>query len=308
MVSRLALVISCAAVMLAAASTAAAQVGPPPPLLVNGTAEAGVVGWQGAGFGTIAYGDDLPPRPGGEMSLFAAPGEAAIWQDVDFSDLEAAIDQGAHRFSFGGVLGGRGGLPGGARLVAQPRDGAGAALGAPLVAGPPSERDRQYRTALLGCYTTATAPVGMRSLRLTIEAVGHALADIVFVTPGPVAPAAIWIPPPPGFRWTESDGPGCADHPEPLVSPVPASPAVQSLVMMPAVKRCGRALRFSVKPRWRSQVSSFAVSARGKRIIRSASRAIVIKAPKRKLRVAVSVRMKDGRRSAGTRTYPPCRS
>jgi len=293
--------------LLAAPSTSVGQTGASPPLLVNGAAEEGLAGWHGAGFGTITYGADIAPRPGGELSLFAAPYDAAIWQDVDFSDLAGPIDQGAHGFSFGGVLGGRGGLPGGARLVAQPRDGAGAALGAPLVAGPPSERDRQYNTALLACYTTATAPVGMRSLRLTIEAVGHALADIVFVTPGPVAPLAIWRPPPPGFRWTESDGPGCADHPEPLVSPAPTTPAVESLVMMPAVKRCGRALRFRVDPRWRSQVSSFAVSARGKRIIRSASRAIVIKAPKRKLRVAVSVRMKDGRRSARTQTFPSCR-
>lgn len=308
MLKGIAVVAGCATIAQMGASTAFGQTGPPAPRLVNGGAERGMEGWRGAGFGTLAYDGDIPQPPAGGAALFAAPSDASIWQDVDFSDLAATIDLGQQSFSVGGQLGGRGELAGAARLVAQPLDGAHAPLGAPLVAGNPSERDKQSQTTLLGCFASGTAPLGMRSVRLTVEAVGHGLADDLWVVPGAAQRPTIHVGRI-GFLSVPSDGPGCYEHFEPIAPPgVTPPPAVQSLVVMPAAKRCGlpAKLRFRVDRRWRSSVTTFSVTARGKRLVRSAGEPIIIAAPERSLRVTVSARLKDGRRSSGTQVYSGC--
>ncbi len=186
--------------------------------LINPGAEDGLAGWQGTGFGLASYESDAIPRfpapnfvagPDWQLGerLFSAGGPGAIWQIADFADLAGSIDGGQQYLSWGGLLGGRGGQPGGARLVVQPLDATGGALGEPYVVGNPSDRDRQSRTALLPCRAeTGTAPVGMRAALVMLEAVGHGLADDLHLTAVRLpAPAS---PPPVGFR--TADGPGCA--------------------------------------------------------------------------------------------------
>ena len=289
--------------------------------VVNGDAEQGMLGWLGQGFGILAY-DQHTPRWGedvgdtafirGATSLFAAPHDgAAIAQAVDFSDLAGEIDAGRQPFSVGAFLGGRDGQAGGARLVAQPLDGAGGTLGPPLVVGPPSVRDRQSRTRMLDCFLTATAPVGMRSVHITIQAVGHGLADGVAVTPRP-APRILPVYPPTAMP-VDADGPGC---PPTFAQILPPAPSVESVVTMRIERARGsryadasstcRRLRFRVDREWRSNVAKFRIDARGKHHVRRATHDIIIKAPKRRLRVAITARLKDGRTSSGVRTIAPC--
>ncbi len=289
--------------------------------VVNGGAEQGMAGWLGGGFGILAY-DATTPRYGedqgdpvfilGGTRLFGAPNDgAAIWQTVDFSDLAAEIDGGQQPFSLGGLLGGRGGQAGGARLVAQPVDGAGGARGPALVVGPPSDRDRRSRTAVVDCFLSATAPVGMRALIVTIQAVGHGLADNVSVT-SRLAPRILPVFPP-TIRPVDADGPGCPPRFEPIQAPAPRIGAVVTMTMERA-RASGsastssgcRRLRFRVDPKWRSRLAKFSVDARGKHFVRRPSAEIVIKAPRRRLRVRISARLKDGRTSTGTRSVAPC--
>ena len=289
--------------------------------IVNGDAEQGMVGWLGQGFGVLAY-DQSTPRWGedvgdtafirGATSLFAAPDDgAAIAQAADFSDLAGEIDAGRQPFTVGGLLGGRDGQAGGARLVAQPLDGAGGALGAPLVVGPPSVRDRLSRTRMVDCFLTATAPVGLRWVHLTIQAVGHGLADGVAVTSRP-APRILPVYPPTAVP-VAADGPGCPPTFAPILPPAPRVDAVITMRIerargsqyASASSTCRR-LRFRVDRQWRSGVAKFSIDARGKHHVRRATRDIVIKASKRRLRVAISARLNDGRTISELRSIAPC--
>ncbi len=303
--------------MLAPASASASL---PSSRLVNPGAEEGLAGWQGSGFGFATYDDSGVPRfpapnfvpgPAPDLGarLFSAPADGAIWQSVDLSDLAATIDSGAQPLSVGGLLGGRGGQDGGARLVAQPLDAAGAALGAPYVVGHPTDRDRQSRTALLPCNIhNQIAPVGTRAVLVRLEAVGHGLADRLFLSTERFAfTAALHAP------TRVADGPRCLTGElvgpwPPGAPPAPPAPTLRLLVTMPASDRCGRKgpLRFAVHRRWRSTVKSLEVRARGKRIIRTAHHMIKIAPPRGTLRVALHVKLRDGREQASTQRFYGC--
>ena len=168
------MLVVCVAVMLLAASPATAQVFPGVNRVVNSGAEGGLAGWEGTGFGPTTYTASGVPRsvsgrgegPALGAQLFAAIEDGAqISQTVDFSDRAAAIDSGQQPLSWGADgLGGRAGQSGGARVIVQPLDATGAAVGPAHAVGPPSDRDRQHTTAMLLCSATTMAPVGMRSV------------------------------------------------------------------------------------------------------------------------------------------------
>ena len=315
----------CCALMLAPAPAGAAF---PGNRLVNPGAEDGLAGWSGEGFGLASYDTDGIPRypapffatrPPADLGarVFSAAGDGAISQVVDFSDLAGAIDGGGQALSGGGLLGGRGGRAGGARLVVQPLDAGGRALGAPYVAGPPSDVDRQFKTALMQCYFSTRAPVGMRAALVRLEAVGHGLADRLSVAPITVAIPAVGRPA--GVPYRVADGPGCGDIDGMVPAPVPdpprapdaapsPPPALRSLVALPASNRCQRRgpLRFRVQRNWRQQVKGLEVKARGKRIVRGPFATINVAAPRRTLRVAVRVLMRDGGERLGSRRFTGC--
>lgn len=299
------------AVLALAAPTSASTY--PTDRLVNSGAESGLTGWQGAGFVMTSYDDEAISRRTDRQTgtyLFSAAAEAVIWQIVDFSALASTIDSGRQELSGGGLLGGREGQAGGARLVIQSLDGAGAAIGEPQVIGNPSDRDREFKTKLLDCVAhRITVPVGMRAVLVRLEAVGHGLADELYLLPEYIAIPA--IAPWPPFR--PADGPGC--HTEERL-PVPAAPTatppapkLTELVRIPAANRCGRRdpLRFRVNRRWRSQVASLHIVARGKRIVRTASTPITIAAPLRILSVGISVKLRNGPVQTSTMRFSGCR-
>jgi hypothetical protein len=295
--------------------------------LVNPGAEQGLAGWQGTGVNLAAYESDEIPRfpapnfvlgPDWQLGdrLFTSAEPSAIWQIVGFGDLAGSIDAGQQYLSWGGLLGGRGGQAGGARLIVQPLDATARALGEPYIVGNPSDRDRQFRTALLPCRgQTAAAPIGMRGALVTLEMVAHGLADDLYLTavrlPAPAAAAPMG-----GLRI--ADGPGCEtgerlapDPPDPAAAqPTPArrAPRLRSLVTMPTSNRCGRpeVLRFRVHRAWRAKVATLTVRARARRIVRGPAATITVAASPRKLRVALSVQMRDGRKRQGVQQFSGC--
>lgn len=320
-------------IALTAASAPAVAATPSSNRVANPGAENGLAGWQGAGFGVASYDAEAIPRypaplfpgdvPGGShrvfdanlgTQLFSGTTGGAISQIVDLADLADVIDSGNQDLSFGGLLGGRRGQTGAARIVIQALDAAGAQVGSAYAVGNPSDRDRQSQTASLSCVSSLKAPVGTRRVQVRLEAVGQGLADDVFVSPTPTARPAVG--PPPGFGIRPADGPGCEGElvrttTENPLRPRPnkPTPSLGSLLMMPAANRCGRPgpLLFRVRRNWRSQVKSVQATARGRRVVRSANSTIRIAAPRRTLRVALRVRMRDGRQRSGIRAFVGCR-
>ena len=300
--------------------------------LANWGGEEGLTAWQGMGFASIPYDDSIPrfpapnfvpgPSVGIGDRLFAASASGVISQTVDLSDLADAIDRGQQPLTFGGLLGGYGGQPGGARLVMQPLDRHADALGDPYILGNPSDRDRQSKTALLPCNSTPNipAPVGTRAVQIRLEAVGQGLADrLVLYTEIVLTPASLPAPGPPD---RVADGPGCSTSErtgplppglaDPPVPPGPRNaardPGLHTLAVVPVADRCGRRgpLRFRVHSSWRSKVKSLAVTARGRRIVRTANKTITVIAPRRSLRVTIRITLRDGRVRTSTRRFVGC--
>ena len=313
------LVLSAAAV-LAAAAPAGAEIFPGENRLTNSGAEAALAGWAGTGFVPTPYGTGGVTRsisgraddPTKGAQFFAASEHGAvISQIVDFSDRATAIDSGSQPLSWGADgLGGRAGEASGARLVIQSLDSAGAALGPPLVVGPPSDRDRQHKTSMLSCYAGTTAPIGMRSVLVSLQAVGHGIADDLFLLDQPIYSALSASLGP--FRAPDAVGcmtgePVAPQAPRPgLTPPAPARvPTLDALVSMPAARRCGRPgpLRFRVTPGWRNKVSRLIVRARGVSSVGSASGVIEVQPPHDTLHVSIRVMLRDGRERTGTRRY-----
>lgn len=253
----------------------------------------------------------LPSQLDAGGRLFLADADAAIWQVVNVSDLAETIDAGAQPLSFGALLGGRAEQRGGARLLVQPLDAVGAPVVAALIVGPPSQRDRAGQTGLLNCGASATAPVGTRAVLVRVETIGGGgLADNAYVLPQRLSePAAMPLRP--------ADGPGCRTE-GPIRGPQPdlpagagssTSPRLRLLVTMPASNRCGRSgrLRFRIRRTWRAKVSRFQVTARGRRVVANADKTLRVPAPRGELRVAIRVKLRDGRESTGTRRFVVCR-
>lgn len=292
-------------------------------MLANPGAEAGLSGWQGSGFTATPYSSaavaQYPapfgngPQQGGSQ-LFTANGSGVISQVVDFSPRATTIDGGSQYVALGGLFGGRGDQPGGVRLVVQPLDQASLPLGQPLIVGPPSLRDRRSTTTLMACDMLSTiAPVGMRSVLVRLEAHDHGLADDLYLLPTRVSVSAGASYPPP----RTTDGSGCSTF-EPAFTPPPTSqplstprrlPKIASLVLMPATNRCHRRapLRFRIHPRWRSKVTSFEVTARGKHLRRGPSQTVRLDAPRGTvLHVTLRVTMRDARITTATKRYLSC--
>lgn len=282
--------------------------------LVDPGAENGLNGWQGAGFGVARYDTDgiprhpapwtTPSQTDAGAQLFSAAGEAAIWQVADLRDLASGIDAGTQPLSFGALLGGRAQQRGGARLLIQPLDGNGAALGSSLIVGPPSERDRVSQTGLLNCDGSTTAPLGTRAVLVRVETVyGGGLADSVYLLPDRL------VQPVSGPR--PAEGPGCRTEGTLAGSTQTISPpALRSLIVLPAANRCRKhwPLRFRVRPRWRSEVKRFRVTARGKRSTAAPDQAINVPPPQRdSLRVSLRVTLNDGRIQHGQQRFSTCR-
>lgn len=286
--------------------------------VLNPGAEAGLAHWHASSFSLASYDGDrvlrypaprqLPPLLSNwQIGSWLFSGEGSISQVVDLSDLATAIDTGAQVLYVDGLLGGFAGQQGSVRLVAQPLDASGTALGAPLVAGPPSVRDRQDLSALVLCaaYTTA-APVGTRQLLVGLQSIGgRGLADRIVID------TALRVSPAFGPLTRIADGPGCKSL-EPAGSntlPIAGVPALRSLMRVPMARRCGRdwPLRFRLQRAWHSKTHSFEINARGKRIVRKPTQTIKLAAPKGRLRITIRVKLRDGRQRRATRTFVGCR-
>lgn len=289
--------------------------------ITNGSADSGLAGWTGSGVASIEYDANAIPRgpyQASEARLFAISDGGAIQQVIDLSGVTPSIDAGGQPLSAGGTFGGWAGQSGAARLVMQPLDASGAALGTPLIAGPPSDRDRQEQTKLLACHANGTAPVGTRSVLLRVDANGvGGLADTLHVQ-------AMW-PPEPALPYDPllriADTPGCRTD-ERLTSavPAPAPPSQVAPQQQPTASLDARALfvirapktrcsstklRFTIKPAMRARVKSFAVTARGRRIVRAAHRTIAIPMPRRRhiLRVTLKATLRNGAQHSMTRRF-----
>lgn len=312
------MLVACAAAMLALPSSAAAIAYPSANRLLNSGAEAGLTEWRGSGFVAASYaatgvsrsvsGRDAPEL--GEQHFVAAGDGAELAQVVDLSPRAEQIDAGRQWLGWGADgLGGRAGRSGGGRVTIQPLDAGGAALGPPASVGPPSDRDRQHRTAMLFCSRSMLAPPGTRSVRVSLQAVGQAIVDDAFLLEDRIRQTGdAWVVP---FRVT--DAAGCVTSetepstPPPATSPASTrrAPALGSLVVLPAAGRCRQpaALRFSVRPAWRSKVERLTVRARGISRSTAGGRAIAIARPRTTLRVSLRVTLRDGRVRTGARRF-----
>ena len=315
----------CIAFTALAAISAAPSAGAQLLDVTNRGAEAALTGWTGSGVGSIDYDSNAIARryPDQQLRLFSVGQGGAIEQTIDVSGLAASIDAGGLPLSGGGRLGGWAGQSGAARLVVQPLDAGGAALGSPLIAGPPSDRDRQYQTKLLPCHANGTTPVGTRGVRLRLEASGQGgLADNLHVQT--TWPPFLPLPYDPLLRLTDTPGcrteerlpapqPPSQDEPQPTTAtpqpqpqPAPRINANALFAIQAPKKRCGSAkLRFSIKPAMRARVASFTVTARGKRLTRASDKTITIRAPRRHhtLHVRLKATLHNAMQYATTRRY-----
>ena len=207
-------------------------------LLSNPGAETGNLDdWTGSGFGVAQYGSS-PSVPSQAVAAYDGLGSwlfrgeqtgATLSQTVPLEDLAATVDAGQQPLSISADLGGAGGGTDGMELLMQPQGASGEPLGAPVQLGPPTASDRQHEATMLVCYATMTAPVGTRSARVTLVAVGDpgatttAIADNVELTDVELATEAILYGGPP------IEGPHCKHRiilppePKPSSPPPPSS-------------------------------------------------------------------------------------
>lgn len=148
----------------------------------NPGAEPGSVdGWAGTGISAVRYAADAatPPKTYADNEALGAwlfrasqTGNELV-QDVSFADLAAQIDAGSQPIGISARLGASDAGGDGMELVVQPLDAVGAAIGTATQLGPPTAADRQGEgVTLLECRARPIAPAGMRSVRVTMRAVG----------------------------------------------------------------------------------------------------------------------------------------
>lgn len=153
-----------------------------PTLDVNPEANMGLEGWTSTGWAVVAYGSspNVPPRfsePGymGPPNLFQAKiAGSTMTQNVSFARYASQIEAGTEPIAISAVLGSAGSKDDGAELLAQPEDAEGKALGPPTQLGPPTAADRGGQATLIGCRVQLTAPIGTRSVLITLQATGAA--------------------------------------------------------------------------------------------------------------------------------------
>jgi hypothetical protein len=186
-------------------------------LLVNGDAETGtgsadggvvaVSGWTVAGeFTEVAYGASggFPAagagQPAGGGANFFAGGNVAsstATQVVSVASAAAQIDAGAVTATLSALLGGWETQNDAATVTATFRDGAGAALGAPVAIGPVTAADRGGVTEFLARSASAAVPPGTRSIAVVIDgertdgAYNDAYVDDVGLTLAGAAPTPV---------------------------------------------------------------------------------------------------------------------
>lgn len=163
-------------------------------LVINPKAQTGLEGWTATGWSAVAFGSssNVPAEPAYAVegtNLFQADvAGATMTQDVSLARDATGIDAGKQPVSASAKLGAAGGGDEGAEMVLQPENGSGEPLGAALTVGPPTAADRDGKAALVSCWINFTAPVGMRSVLVTIEATGAggqpstAMADSISVS------------------------------------------------------------------------------------------------------------------------------
>ena len=227
--SKIAIVGGLAAAALSAGGgvLAGAQQAPNSNRVVNGEpSTASTVGWDSNGFGVVAFGSSPTVPPATAFTppfVFQAPfAGATMTQEVSFADLASSIDAGQQPIYALAALGAAGSGNDGAELVVQPQNAQGDPLGSPIQLGPPTAQDREDQAKLVACTTQFTAPVGMRSALVTLEATGTPgtpstamgdeilLADsLSFADDAPVEPAQgpNCLIPVPGYSPPTASGP-----------------------------------------------------------------------------------------------------
>jgi hypothetical protein len=229
---RLAIAVVVAAVLAGgvAPGASAEEEGSDANLVVNPGADMGLEGWDSTGWAIVAYGSSasVPPAtfgsvpgfPGPQPDLFQAQtAGSTMSQDVSLARYAPTIESSAETIYVALSAGSAGSNDEGAEMLAQPEDGSGGPLGAPTQLGPPTAIDRKDQATLIDCHAQFTAPVGTRSVLLTLEATGApgqpstAMADSIYVVPGLVAEAAVG----PGYE--RAQGQNCY-----ILAPLPSLP------------------------------------------------------------------------------------
>jgi hypothetical protein len=183
-------------------------------LLVNPEAQMGLEGWNANGWGVVAFGSsaNVPAKPSSaeDSDLFqASVAGATMTQDVSVAQDAAEIDAGKQPMSAAASLGAAGSGNEGAEMLLQPENASGEPLGGAVTLGPPTAKDREDKASLVRCWANFIAPVGMRSVLVTIDATGNqgqpstAIADSVSVFSDSLGIAADGPGPVPG------QGPNC---------------------------------------------------------------------------------------------------
>jgi len=222
-----------ASVALLLAGAGFAEAIPPGNRVVNhGAEDATLAGWEHEGFASVEYGSSprYPPasRPGffgggdGQRLFAANTTGARLTQTVDVGDLAQSIDAGDQRLYFGGDLGAAAGSSDTIELRFQALDASGNALGERVVIGAPTNADRGGATSAVPCQGTVVVPVGTRSVRLGLVALGAPGDNLAFADAVYLSTEGLAIPAVGGFR--PADGPGCRTNvrePQPQPQPPP---------------------------------------------------------------------------------------
>jgi hypothetical protein len=211
-------------------------------LVIDGSAEAGLSGWQSSpGWRATSYSDPGERAPAPDPQFYGArffdPGSqasATLSQNVDLSSFSAPIDTGRQAFSFGLSVLTWADRDDTAILRATPLDASGQPSGVPVEAGGPTAADRSDRSAIVVCGGQVSAlPIGTRAVRLDITStasvgtINHAGVDAISGMLGyPTAPG---IGAPPIGKGCSTLYASAAELPQPLParSTDPASPAMQ---------------------------------------------------------------------------------
>lgn len=163
--------------------------------IVNPGAESGTLdGWKATGFATAAYGSGpLVPSTAsaaqhgfGTYMFRGLLAGATLSQTVSFADRAAQTDAGTQPLSTDAWLGAAGAGADGMMMTLQPLDANGTSLGSAIQLGPATANDRQQAATLIECRSRTMAPIGMRSVRVSLTATGgsgedSAMADNVTV-------------------------------------------------------------------------------------------------------------------------------
>jgi len=314
-----------------ALSTPAAHASTP---LANPSAEDSadaLPGWQGVGFRPAAYGAGpevpaAPEYPAHGSRLFQAVQEGAVLeQTVGLDDAAAEIDAGRQSLWIAGRFGGPTASDATAALEIGFRDAAGAELGSSGVGGP-NNAQRGGQTRLMTCYRRVPVPPGARSVAVRLVGRGGpgGLADVLDVTTaasvpdarpgtydsstGCFEPGSSAPPPPP-----PPPAPDRGSPPPPPLSRVAPAP-VSRFVAVPRWSRCIRSTTFRVRllraarddVQWvrlrvREAVTTLRVAGRTSTRLRSPRSG-------RPLRIALTVRLRDGRTLQAQRRVRACRA